>query len=287
MRRTSLVTAVLLGALALAAPPAEGHWHGGPYWGYGGPYWGWGWGIGAGPFWWGGGWAVPPPGYGPGAISLPRADVATVEIGVSPEHARVVLDGQLIGVADDFDGSPGYLYLKPGHYTLEFTLKGYKTERIELDAERGRYVPIGLKLERIKGEKAAPWYDRPEGLPERRVFGPKGAAPAPAGKAGPDPALRPELHDHAVEAAPPHTSAGGGALELRISPPNAAIYIDGKFVGTGEEMNLLERGLAVPPGTHRIEVVAPGRPGKTIEVDVTEGAHQQVFVELDGGTGQT
>jgi len=280
MRRTSLVTAMLLGAIALAAHPAEGRWHGSPSWG-------WGWGVGVGPLWWGGGWAVPPPWYGPVPVSLPRADVATVELDVTPEHARVVLDGELIGVADDFDGSPGYLYLKPGHYALELTLKGYRPEKVEVDAERGRYTPITLRLERIKGEKAAPWYDRPEGLPERRVFSPKGAPTSPAARSAPDPSLRPELRDRAVEAAPSRKASGGAALDLRVSPPNAAVYVDGRFVGTGEELGLLERGLAVEPGKHRLEVVAPGRPGRTIDVDVTEGDRQQIVVELDSGTGQT
>jgi len=278
MRRTPFVIALLLVGVAFATPAVAGHWHGGPSWG---------WGVGVGPFWWGGGWAVPPPWYGAVPVSLPRADVATVDVDVSPEHARVILDGELIGVADDFDGSPGYLYLRPGHYTLEFTLKGYKTEKIELDAERGRYVPIDLKLERVPGEKPAPWYDRPEGLPVRHVFGPKEPPAARAGQAGPDTALRPELRERSVEAAPSGRPRSGAALDMRVTPPNAAVYIDGKLVGTGEELNLLERGLSVSLGKHRIEVVAPGRVSKNIEVDVTENLHQQIFVDLDGGTGQT
>jgi hypothetical protein len=278
MRTTRLATALVVAGLALAAPAVAGHWHGGSWWG---------WGIGVGPLWWAGGWAVPPPWYGPGPVTLPRADVATVDLDVSPEHARVVLDGELIGVADDFDGSPGYLFLRPGHYTLEFTLKGYKSEKVELDAARGRYVPIDLKLERIPGEKPAPWYDRPEGLPTQRVFGPKVVTAAAAEKPGPNPALRPELRSRAPEAAPPPRSATGAALDLRVTPPNAAVYLDGKLVGTGEELGLLERGLAVASGRHRIEVVAPGHASKSVDVDVAEGKRQQVIVELEGGTGQT
>ena len=278
MRTRPLAVALVVAALASAAPAVAGHWHAGPWWG---------WGIGVGPLWWGGGWAVPGPWYGAVPVSLPRADVATVEVQVSPDHARVVLDGELIGVADDFDGYPGYLYLKPGHYTIEFSLKGYRTEKVEIDAQRGRYVPVNLKLERVPGEKPAPWYDRPEGLPAHRVFGPKEVGPAGTTKAGPDPNLRPELREGAREAVPGPRPASRAALDLRVSPANAAIYVDGKLVGTGEELSRLERGLSVSSGKHRIEVVAPGRASKSVEVDVPEGSRQQIVVELEGGTGQT
>jgi len=278
MRMKPLALALVVVGLTLAVPAGAGHWRGGPWWE---------WGIGLGPLWWGGGWAVPPPWYGAIPVNLPQGDVATVDTDVSPEHARVVLNGELIGVADDFDGSPGYLYLKPGHYTIEFSLKGYRTEKVEIDAQRGRYIPIELKLEQIPGEKPAPWYDRLEGLPVSRVFGPKEAAPAAAAKARPNPNLRPELRERVPEAAAAPQPARGAALDLRVTPANAAIYVDGKLVGTGEELSRLERGLSVASGKHRIEVVAPGRASKSLEVEVPEGTRQQVVVELEGGAGQT
>ena len=270
-----LVTVALM--LAVAVPAAARHGHDG---------FRWGWGFGLGPLWWGPWWGVPAL-YEPVPESATRPDLAVVDTDVSPEHARVVLNGELIGVADDFDGYPGYLFLKPGHYTLEFSLKGYRTEKVEIDAQPGRYYPFDLKLERVPGEKAAPWYDRPEGLPVSRVFGPKESAPPAGARPGPDPSLRPELREHPREAPPAPRSVAGAALDLRVTPPNAAIYIDGKFSGTGEELGRLERGLAVAPGKHRIEVVAPGRTSKSVEVDVPDGQRQQVVVDLEGGTGQS
>jgi hypothetical protein len=82
-------------------------------------------------------------------------------------------------------------------------------------------------------------------------------------------------------------TSGGAALDLRITPSNAAVYIDGVLVGTGEELGRLERGLAVGPGKHRVEVLAPGRASKIVEVELIEGERQQIVVELDGGAGQT
>ncbi len=256
-------------------------------WGWGWDPWAWGWG----PWGWGWGWGGPwgwrasmayAPGYG--APAPPQLEAVNTD--VSPEHARVILDGVLIGVADDFDGTPDYLYLKPGHYTIEFRLGGYRSYTMDIDAKAGSYLPIKVSLERIKGEKPTPWYDRPDGLPTSRIFGPKpGQGPAESSpKPAPDPSLRPELNAPASPApaagAAPATAVGG-ALELRVTPANAAVYIDGTMVGTGQELGRLERGLAVPAGKHRIEVIAPGRTAKSVDVDVKEGERLQVVVDLD------
>ncbi len=266
------------------------YWGVGIGWGWG--WGGWGWGGGWGPLGWGWGGPWGPWGWGataeyqpvPGADAQPN--LAAVSTDVSPEHARVILDGMLIGVADDFDGTPDYLYLRPGHYTIEFQLGGYRSEKLEIDASLGNFVPIKLKLERIQGEKATPWYDRPEGLPVGRIFGPKQAVQEAPARSGPDPALRPETREPARPAPGASRPSAGAALELRVTPANAAVYVDGTMVGTGQELGRLERGLAVSPGKHRIEVIAPGHASKSLDVEVKEGQRLQVVVELDGGAGQ-
>jgi hypothetical protein len=282
MRSRLVAIAFVAAALLAAAPAGAGHWGGG------GRFW---FGINVGPMWWGPWWGGPYWGRPGWYATVPAADVRTdltaVDTDVEPEHARVVLNGELIGVADDFDGSPGYLYLKPGHYTVEFTLKGYRPQKVEIDAVAGKYVPIDLKLERIPGEKAAPWYDRPEGLPVSRVFGPKGAQAATPAPAGPDRSLRPETRERPWTGSRAARATGGAALDLKITPANAAVYVDGQLVGTAEELGRLERGIAVAPGKHRIEVAAPGRSSRSLEVDVAEGQRQQVVVELEPGAGQS
>ncbi|HVN33431.1 MAG TPA: hypothetical protein VMT45_15745 [Thermoanaerobaculaceae bacterium] len=314
MRMRALTVVVVVFALAVAVPaiagsgpahpPGHGGGHGHPpghgggyyyphgYWGWsvgvGWPYWGWG-------GWWGPGWGWGPYyGYGWGApvayqqvpVGEAVPQLAVVDTDVEPEHARVILDGTLIGVADNFDGYPDYLYLKPGHYTIEFQLQGYASQKIEIDGQPGGYFPIQLKLERIKGQKAAPWYDRPEGMPVGRVFGPKTPPPA-AAKPGPDTDLRPEFRAPAAAGSAATRSVAGAALDLRVTPLNAAVYIDAVLVGTGQELERLERGLAVSPGKHRIEVLAPGRSSREIDVEVKEGERQQVVVDLDASAGQT
>jgi hypothetical protein len=283
MRSRALTVLLVVVAFASAVPAAAHrgayrhtrvHWGVGVNWGWGA--WGWG------PWWWGA-----PVGYqpGPGAVGAP--DLAAVDTDVEPEHARVVLNGELIGTADDFDGYPDYLYLKPGHYTIEFTLQGYRSEKVEIDAQSGRNFPVKLELERIQGEKETPWYDRPQGMPVGRVFGPKAGAQGGAPKPGPDTSLRPELREPGRPGVKGARAAVGCALDLHVTPSNAAVYIDGVLAGTGEELARLERGLAVAPGKHRIEVLAPGHASKTVEVEAKEGERQQIVVDLDRGAGQT
>jgi hypothetical protein len=273
MRGKIMVGTLLVALAGFAVPAAAGHW--------GGHVW-FGWGLGWGWPWWGApGWYQPVP------VEMVHADLAAVSTNVEPEHARVYLNGELIGVADDFDGTPSYLYLKPGHYTLEFRLGGYRTETTEIDAKPGQHYPVDLKLSRVPGEKVTPWYERPRGLPVARVFGPKPGATPEADRPGPDTSLRPELRQPGQEATAGKAAIRGAALDLQITPPDAAVYIDGQLVGSAAELARLERGLAVAGGRHRVEVVAPNHESKVVAVDVKEGERQQVVVQLEEGAGQT
>lgn len=246
---------------------------------------------------WGGWWGWHTPWYGPAYVPAgPAPDLAVVDTDVSPEGARILLDGKLIGTADDFDGFPDYLYLEPGHYVLELQLPGYETETLQIDAEAGRLYKLDNDMRRVPGEPAAAWYDRPTGLPVGRVFAPVKAAtpaeeqrnlPTPARRStpprsGPDTSLRPELDRPAPGEVPT-----GAALQFEVTPSQASVYIDGEFAGTGVELAGLERGLTVAGGSHLIEVVAPGFEPRSVTIEVAEGDQRQVVVELDPVAGQT
>jgi hypothetical protein len=118
-------------------------------------------------------------GYGGGYGYAPSREWAVVDTDVSPESARVYVDGQLIGTADDFDGYPDYLYLRRGHYRIEFRLPGYQTRAIDVDARPGTKVDVDDKLAKIPGSAQYGSYDDP--LPSgevRRFWGKRGNATA-------------------------------------------------------------------------------------------------------------
>lgn len=279
--RARLTTFVLvLGLLAFAFPASAGHGHGhGRGRVHMGLSVGWGW------WWHDPGWWYGPGGYGPEPAQSVPTDVGVVDTDVSPEHSRVFLNGDLIGTADDFDGYPSYLFLRPGRYALEFRLQGYRTEALNLDVSEGRFFPIDIKMERVPNEPAAPWFDRPKGLPVGRVFGP---APEPkaAVQPGPDPSLRPELREQRDTGAPPAARLGA-ALELKVTPANASVYLDGELLGTAAELARLERGVAVTPGQHQLEIMAPDHISKTVTVEMPQGERRQIVVELEGRAGQS
>ncbi|MFZ5788375.1 MAG: PEGA domain-containing protein, partial [Acidobacteriota bacterium] len=209
-------------------------------------------------------------------------DLMVVDTDISPEDARVTLNGRLIGLADDFDGYPDYLYLEPGRYTIEFSLPGYRSESIEVEARRGRFLPLDTKLQTAPGEPSPRWYDRPKDLPVGRVFGPTGTTPSEP--TGPDPSLRPDVQG-GRQTGPSEGSddelKSVSAIELRIEPEIASVYLDGEFLGTAAELSRLERGIAVTPGTHRLDVLAPGHAARSLEVEVAKGERRQVVVALD------
>jgi len=65
-----------------------------------------------------------------------------------------------------------------------------------------------------------------------------------------------------------------GTLRCDVQPPDASVYVDGDFKGTGRQLS----ALSLPAGRHRIEIVRPGfrtverdveiRPGRTTDLGV-------------------
>lgn len=293
---------------------------------YIGPYWGWGWG-----------WSYPgwyyPYGYAPdyGRYYDPRARFEAVKTDVSPEEARVYLDGRLIGIADDFDGWPDYLYLARGRYRLEFRLEGYESQTVDVDARPGTRIELDNKLKKIPG--VHPSYEGPriEG-DVQRFWGKRRSATAPMRPGGEryrdegrqyrDEDRRPDQNQD-VQAAPyddedTEGDAGGQPqsvappaermtppasedwrggdrgsdteirdsgervrLHLKVEPSDAAVYLDDRFIGTAEEVNSLDRGVAVSPGRHTVTISRPGFQERSKQIDVKSGDNPSLELSLE------
>ena len=80
-----------------------------------------------------------------GRARAPRP--AVLDTDIRPGRSRLYLDGRLVGMATDFNGSPDFMYLEPGRYRLEARLGGYQSAAFEIEAAQGRPVRIvGLTL---------------------------------------------------------------------------------------------------------------------------------------------
>lgn len=269
----------------------------------------WGWGSG-----WG--WYYPPYyGYGgyyrPYGYDYPSAEWARIDTDVDPEEARVYLDGRYIGIADDFDGWPDRLYLKPGRYRLEFRLEGYEPLVVEVDARPGMKLDVKDKMRKIPGAKQYGSYGtpKPEGGVRRYWAKRKDVAESVTDedeisgysprRGGEDAEVESGSAESRSEGSrdswrdkpgrevrsqetksPTELRAAKPRLRLHVEPPDAAVYVDDRFVGTAEEVNSLERGVSVSPGKHAVTVSRPGFKEKTIDVEVREGQGEKLEVSL-------
>jgi len=297
--RTLGLLAMLFPAALLTASPALA-WRGphgrifiggGWFWGCPGPY-------GCGSFY-GPPYGAPPPNY------------ALVDTDIAPEEAKVSLDGEEVGTADDFDGFPGYLVVSPGKHVVEFRRPGYQNLRFDLQAHAGRYYDLDRKMKRggegteteqigeplpeppsargkhepsarsttrpRSGADASPAPDEPRGAPQERsaASDENGAAPDPGPRA-PQSGEKSGLGDRPSGS----DEAGGSRLVLRLRPDDAAVYLDGRLLGAGEGLGGAD-GTAVAPGRHVLEVVKPGfAPYKTTLV-LQDGETRNVAVRLE------
>jgi len=229
-------------------------------------------------------WYVPP-GSSPQVMTPP---LAVVDTDIRPERARLFLDGSFIGLADDFDGYPDFLYLQPGSYRLEGRLGGYVTVVFEIEAEPGCRHDIRHSMPRVPGVEKEGWDSEPAGpVPFKRVYPPAAAAgseEAAARRRVPgraDPSLRPDLARRLDAGSPPPDRPGGASLRLQVEPPTAAVYIDGAFTATGEELAKLVGPLAVTPGTHRLAIMAPGHATHEQDLVVAAGDQLELHVALE------
>lgn len=249
--------------------------------------------------------------------SYDRDTPGALDLDVSPEKAQIFVDGDLVGVADNYDGFPTYLYLPPGTYEVAIFHPGYETifrqytiypgsvidvedrmvrgveihphdrgptstknrdERIRRNRERAEEARRQAELEDGYGDPGYddpgyddpgyddPGYDRPE------EQAPPGDRPPPeVGTQGSSP-IRQESTDSGETV---------GRLLLDIVPPDAAVYLDGHFIGTAAEVSGLSAGLVVEPGLHDLEVTRPGYVWRDVEVSIDQGEKLELAIELE------
>lgn len=295
----------------------DGHHHHGYYGHYGSgwyPYAGWGWGWGWGPAWnwWVGYGHYPSPYgyYGPGGYYGPeyggvavysgrvRPSMGAIDTDVWPAKAEVYIDGQYVGVVDNFDGFPRYLWLDEGTYDIAFYKPGFVTLARQITIRPGLVIDVEDRL--TEGESVHPrdlastsTEHRDERLAQNRA---RREAAARA-----DEGWRERVRAERAESGP--YARGGraaegdaldrtsdrrldargepGLLRLDVRPGDAAVYLDGRFLGTGEELSRRESGVLIDPGTHKLSVVRPGHAAETRDFELDAGDEVSLDVVLE------
>ncbi|MEL7058519.1 MAG: PEGA domain-containing protein [Acidobacteriota bacterium] len=188
--------------------------------------------------------------------------VGAFDLDVRPEEAEIYVDGDYLGTADDFDGFPEYLWLEEGTYDLSIYLPGYETLTRQYTVRPGVVIDVNDRLR--QGESIHPDDLGPTST-ERRE------ARLEADH---------EKRVRAEERVDFRAKFEGSRLHVTISPEDAAVYLNGQFVGTGGELTGLPRGLRVEPGQHTIEVTRPGFASEERQITVAAGEKFELELEL-------
>ncbi|MDE3155183.1 MAG: PEGA domain-containing protein [Acidobacteriota bacterium] len=111
-------------------------WYGGPW---ADDWWGPGWG-------WGGGWGAD--GYAPYSYYVARQEGA-IHIKVEPKTASVSVDGDYVGVVNDFNGFFQELKVAPGPHTITIEQKGYRTLTFHVKLLPGQTITYKGSMQKL------------------------------------------------------------------------------------------------------------------------------------------
>ena len=186
------------------------------------------------------------------------AGQGALDLDLRPKSTEIYIDGAYIGTADQYDGFPTYLWLDEGTYEIAFYKEGYETIFRQYTIYPGVTIEVD---ERMRPGEAI--------LPAQ-----PGAYPAPG---------QPQAGSPSSTTDPPAASVpfvgDDGRIAVVATPGDAAVYLDGHFVGTAAEISELTSGLIVEPGDHVIDVIRPGYDNQQVPVSVAAG--ERIDLKLD------
>jgi hypothetical protein len=248
--------------------------------------------------------------YGPGAYYYPyrqgyddRDVLGALDLDVSPAKAEIYLDGHYVGVVDQYDGFPQYLWLEKGTYDVVLFKDGFRTISRQITIYPGLVISVDDRMEpgdsvrpedlttkthdrrdaRIRDEEErreqmdrdgrdGNWRDRVRDDRDHWRDGDHDRA------RGND---RADDDDDDDEEETPARADDRGRVRLSVEPGDASVYLDGKFVGTGAELAELHSGLLLDPGSHKLSIVRPGYKAEETKFDVQAGKTTDLEIELD------
>jgi serine/threonine-protein kinase len=168
----------------------------------------------------------------------------SVKIKVSPDQARVLLDGRYVGIADDWDDRGGGKTLplaREGAHRIRLTLPGYRDMNVDVIRSRG----AGEDTVEIEGELA-------------RI------SEAPFTKLG-------RIDERTM-----------GPVEFRVEPSSAVVSEHGRRLGLASSFGSASPLRLTGPRVHELVISAPGRQRKTVRILVSENAgNDRATVKLD------
>ena len=133
-------------------------------------------------------------------------------------------------------------------------------------SRNARREPVSLATAPARTEAPPPAADSPPSTRTPPVDGPASPAPERTAPKRPAAAKSPAT---AVAPAPAATAPESATLTIVSDVPGAQVFLDRKFVGTAPAT-----ATDVPPGSHQLNVSAPGFDAHVETLDVTPGARE-------------
>lgn len=167
------------------------------------------------------------------AITVYRT-LRAARLAISPDQARITVDGKYVGIADDWDGHGGgtdFPLWGKGAHRIHAELPGYEALDIEVDVTAGAegdIVEVDERLERV--------------------------------------ANRAYVRLPAVDA------RTRGAVEFRVDPPDATVSSRGRILGSAASFDASRPLELSGPAVHDLVVSAPGRRPRSLRVLVSSDA---------------
>ena len=229
-------------------------------------------------------------GYGEPAYygSRVRQSMGALDLDLKPGDTQIWLNGQYIGVADNFDGWPQYLWLEQGDYHFVFFYEGRKTIVREYHVLPGVVLDVEDRLE--PGESTPPQdlfppptVRRDERLRQNEEKRRRAEAQSGDWRERSEAMRREQARrdDEGMATGAPGAAEDFGSLALSVEPPDASVYLDGRFLGTADDLVRLRRGLTVDAGEHQLSVVRPGYEPQDRDFAVEPGEEVRLDVRLE------
>ena len=201
-------------------------------------------------------------GVGGGAAYGGGAEMGALDMDVRPEEAQIFVNGEYVGIADQYDGYPGYLWLEEGTYDVVIFMEGFQTISRQYSVYPGLVVDVNDRMARGEAKRPEELISKSTVNRDERLRRDRERAEAVA---------RDRERDQQM---------GVGRIQLKIWPEDTAVYLDGHFLGTAGELAQLSAGLVVEPGEHVLELVRPGFITEEVPIDVPSGEIIDIQKEL-------
>lgn len=184
-----------------------------------------------------------------------------VVLHVEPDDAQVLINGRYIGEAYEFATTDSAIRLRSRDSELIIKKEGYIEEVVDLYDYSSRNIAVNLKLRQDKGfvreqpvtKEPVPSEPIPKTVKEQEV---------------PEVPEEPNIEKFRLI-----------KIILDIEPPEASIYLNGKFWGISPVKGSIEN-LKLKPGKYTLEIVKPGYQAYKKELDLSDQKEVKIEIKL-------